>query len=122
MRWCEGWRGPAQIYPADCNGTNETITMKNIQVIDGAANCTYSIYSVTDEEFVILFPNPGQDIEFIEDAIERVGDENLGSIMRPVWNRPVEKRDVRGIHGTIFYELYWKREYYPTKKEVEMIT
>ncbi len=96
--------------------------MKNIQVIDGAANCAYSIYSVTDEEFVILFPNPGQDIEFIEDAIERVGDENLGSIMRPVWNRPVEKREVRGMHGTVFYELYWKREYYPTKKEAEMKT
>jgi hypothetical protein len=94
--------------------------MKNIQVIDGADNCTYSIYSVTDEEFLALFPHPGQDIEFIEDAIERVGDEKLGFMMRPVWGRAVAKSDVRGIQGTLFYGLHWKKKYYPTKKEAEM--
>ena len=38
--------------------------MKNIQVIDGANNCSYDIFAVTDDEFKILFPDPGQDIEF----------------------------------------------------------
>jgi len=28
--------------------------MKNIQVIDGAANCTFSIFQATDEEFALL--------------------------------------------------------------------
>jgi len=31
--------------------------MKNIQVIDRADNCTYSIFGATDEEFESIFPN-----------------------------------------------------------------
>lgn len=95
--------------------------MKNIQVIDGALNCAYEIYSVTDDEFRVLFPGEGQDIEFIEDAIERVGDSTLGQMMSEVWKRPVAKTDVVGIHGTLFYELGFKKKYYPTKKDSEMI-
>jgi hypothetical protein len=34
--------------------------MKNIQVIDGALNCTFSIFEATDEEFALLFPEPGR--------------------------------------------------------------
>jgi len=41
---------------------------KNIQVIDGAINCHYPIYSIEEEYFNLIFPN-GQDIEFIEDFI-----------------------------------------------------
>jgi hypothetical protein len=94
--------------------------MKNIQVIDGAMNCSYSIFAVTDEEFSILFPAAGQDIEFIEDVAERVGDLELGKLMEPVWKRPVEKPDVCGIHGTLFYQLTCKREYYPEKKSANL--
>jgi hypothetical protein len=36
--------------------------MKNIQVIDGALNSTFSIFQATDEEFALLFPEAGQDI------------------------------------------------------------
>ena len=32
-----------------------TETMKNIQVIDGAENCVYDIFSATDEEFALIF-------------------------------------------------------------------
>jgi hypothetical protein len=90
--------------------------MKNIQVIDGASNCSYDIFAMTEEEFWILFPDPGQDIEFIEDAIDRTGNDELGQIMRNVWKRPVKKPDVTGIHGTLFYELLWKKKYYPNKR------
>lgn len=31
--------------------------MKNIQVIDGALNCTFSIFQATDGEFRLLFPS-----------------------------------------------------------------
>jgi hypothetical protein len=96
--------------------------MKNVQIIDGANNCTYSIYSFTDEEFSTVFPEPGQNVEFIEDAVARVGDEHLGNILAPVWKRFVKKPEVAGIHGTLFYELGHKKKYYPTKKEEEMIT
>jgi hypothetical protein len=91
-------------------------------VIDGAMNCTYSIFSFSEEEFQIVFPGRGQDIEFIEDLIEREGDQRLGQLLRPVWQRLVDKKDVRGIHGTLFYELSFKKKYYPTKKDSEMIT
>ena len=96
--------------------------MKNVQIIDGANNCTYDIYSFTDGEFSIIFPEPGQNVEFIEDVSERVGDEQLGKILAPVWKRFVNKADVVGIHGTLFYQLQYKKKYYPTKKEEEMIT
>ena len=44
--------------------------MKNIQVIDGAVNCVYDIFSATDEEFALIFPN-GQDIAFIDEVYGR---------------------------------------------------
>jgi len=95
--------------------------VKNIQVIDGATNCSYDIFAVTDEEFRALFPSPGQDIEFIEDVVSRLGDDTLGKLMKPVWERPVPKPDVIGIHGTLFYQLVdQKRGYIPTKKSAEM--
>jgi hypothetical protein len=95
--------------------------MKNVQVIDGANNCTYSIFSFTDEEFMDIFPLPGQNIEFIEDVIERIGIDKVKKILSLVWSRIVDKKEVHGIHGTLFYELLLKKRYYPTKKEEEMI-
>lgn len=83
--------------------------MKNVQVIDGAVNTLYSIYAFTDEEFSVLFPEPGQDIEFIEDALERFGKDALGKALGPVWRRMVKKPEVNGIHGTLFYELLKKQ-------------
>jgi hypothetical protein len=94
--------------------------VKNIQVIDGANNCTYPIFSVTEEEFLFLFPSAGQDIEFIEDVLERSGDKEIERVLMPVWGRPIKKPDVRGIHGTLFYQLSWKKKFYPTKREREM--
>ncbi len=95
--------------------------MKNVQIIDGAENCTYSVYAFTEKQFTAIFPSPGQNVEFIEDAIERLGDAALGKLLKPVWNREVPKKKVRGIDGTLFYELTFKKKYYPTKREEEMI-
>jgi len=39
---------------------------RNVQVIDTALNCTYDVYSVSENDFMLLFPN-GQDVEFAED-------------------------------------------------------
>jgi hypothetical protein len=41
--------------------------MKNIQVIDGALNCTFSIFQATEEAFALLFLNLRQDIQYDED-------------------------------------------------------
>ena len=94
--------------------------MKNIQIIDAANNCSYSLFAATDEEFAAIFTN-GTDIEFAEDFFERVGEEAGIRITSALWDRPVDKRKVQGIHGTLFYQLLHKKRYYPTKREAEMI-
>jgi len=96
--------------------------MRNVQIIDGASNCTYSIFQFSDRQFAAIFPAKGQDIEFIDDAVRRIGDQNLGRLLKSAWKRPVDKKKVRGIHGTLFYELASKKKYYPTKIDAEMVT
>lgn len=94
--------------------------MKNVQIIDGADNCTYDIYAVSDEHFAEIFPDD-TDVEFAEDFVSRVGNERAAEISKSMWQNPVDKKEVVGIHGTLFYELTRKRGYYPTKKEAEAV-
>ncbi|MBV8564675.1 MAG: hypothetical protein JO273_04380 [Methylobacteriaceae bacterium] len=90
--------------------------MKNIQVIDGADNCKYRVFAATESEFELIFPN-GADLEFIEDFLDRVGEELGSEIMDAISTRPIEKEDVKGIHGTLFYELInVKKKFYPNKR------
>ncbi|MBM7044317.1 hypothetical protein JTP94_03975 [Rhizobium lusitanum] len=93
--------------------------MKNIQIIDGAENATFSIFQATDDEFAVIFPND-QDIELSEDFHERVGDERAQAILTPIWERPVLKREAKGIHGTLYYNWQRKRHHLPaSKREVD---
>ena len=94
--------------------------MKNIQVIDGADNCTYDIFQISDKDFKFIFPGD-TDIEFIEDFCDRVGEDKATEILAKVWKKRVDKKAVNGIHGTLFYELDYKKKYYPTKKDSEML-
>jgi hypothetical protein len=94
--------------------------MKNVQIIDGADNCTYDIYAVTEEEFCAIFPGD-TDVEFAEDFALRVGEDRAAEITNAMWSRPVDKKQVAGIHGTLFYELQRKAMYYPTKREAEAV-
>lgn len=91
--------------------------MKNIQVIDGARNCTFSIFQATDEEFRLLFPEPGQDIQFADDFEGLPDQEGVIQALGTLWTRPIKKPDAMGIHGTIFYQLEHYREVYPGKRE-----
>lgn len=95
--------------------------MKNIQIIDRAENATFSVFQATDDEFSAIFPVYGQDIELIEDFVARCGgDDEARAILRPVWERPILKRDADGIHGTLYYEYEDRREHLPaTKREVD---
>jgi len=93
--------------------------MKNVQVIDGARNCTYDVYAVTDKEYEILFTN-GTDIEFISDFVERVGKNTGTAVTNSMWKRRKNRKSIHGIHGTLFYELDFKKAFYPTRKEKEM--
>ena len=93
--------------------------MKNVQIIDGADNATFSVFQATEEEFAAIFPD-GRDIELIEDLIERIGKEATGSVLTSVWSRPILKRDALGIHGTLFYDNEHRRDHIPpSKREVD---
>lgn len=95
--------------------------MKNIQVIDRAANATFSIFQATEDEFSAIFPGEHQDIELIEDFIKRCGgDDRAGLILTPIWERPILKRDALGIHGSLYYNYEDRRHYLPTtKREID---
>ena len=91
--------------------------MKNIQVNDGALNCTFSIFQATDEEFSLVFPDPAQDIEYAEDIEARPNSQEVFNALSAVWERPVRKQDASGIHGTLFYQLERYKKWYPEKRE-----
>jgi hypothetical protein len=91
--------------------------MKNIQVIDGALNCTFSLFQATDEEFILLFPEAGQDVQFAEDIVTLTNQAEIDAALKRVWERPIRKRDAQGIHGTLFYELERYKSIYRQKRE-----
>ncbi|KVH56243.1 hypothetical protein WS89_02140 [Burkholderia sp. MSMB1072] len=94
--------------------------MKNIQIIDGAENCVYDIFAATDEQFDLIFPNE-TDIAFIDEVYGRSDEASLNAAFAEIWARPVKKKEVSGIHGTLFYELGQKKKYYPSRKDDEAV-
>ena len=94
--------------------------MKNIQVIDGADNCVYDIFAASDEEFAEIFP-AGQDIAFIDDVYARGNSQRLDQAFNAIWTRRISKRDAVGIHGILFYQLDFKKPYYPTLRDEEAV-
>jgi hypothetical protein len=88
--------------------------MKNIQVIDGASNCTFSIFQATDDEFALIFPDAGQDVQFASDLPDSA---DVRAALSQVWLRPVRKQNANGIHGTLFFELERYRQVFPRKRE-----
>ena len=94
--------------------------MKNIQVIDGAINSVYDIFQATDEEFAQIFAS-GEDIAFIDEVYDRVGEKQLDVVFEHIWQRRIQKTQVNGIHGTLFYQLEEKKPFYPTRRDEEAI-
>jgi hypothetical protein len=92
----------------------------NVQVIDGGLNCVYDIFATTPDEFVLIFA-PGTDVAFIDDVYERQSATELNALVSRVWQRRVRKRDAVGIHGTLFYGLAAKQQFYPTRRDEEAV-
>ena len=90
--------------------------MKNIQIIDGAENCVYDIFSATEEEFSLIFTS-GADVAFIDEVYAREDEEELDAAFSKIWNRRIRKIDAIGIHGLLFYENDVKKQYYPTRTD-----
>ena len=93
--------------------------MKNILMVDGAMNATFSVFQATDEEFTTLFPN-GEEMDVVEDVIARAGDEVAEVIFNRVWQRPILKSEAHGIHATIIYDDPSRRDYLPlSRREID---
>jgi len=92
---------------------------KNIQIIDAAKNCSYSIFQATQEELDRIFPDKGQDIEYAEDLFERLV-EDAENILSKIWARPIEKRNANGIHGTLFYDMQYRKDFLENKREKDL--
>jgi len=86
---------------------------KNIQVIDGAANCTFTIFSCSEEDFNLIFPNPNQDLQFNSELDET---KKVFDALNRLWTNPVIKTEVKGIHGTLFYNKDSIKEYFPKSR------
>lgn len=91
--------------------------MKNIQVIDGAENCSFSICLVDDKDFTAIFPARGQDIEFAEDLAKRLGSKRAGELISRSTTRRIRKKGAVGIHGTLFFQMANRRKYFPNKRD-----
>jgi hypothetical protein len=89
--------------------------MKNIQVIDGALNCTYSVFQATTDEFALLFPEPEQEVQFSEDLA--MDQDEVASALQRIWERPIRKRDAQGIHGTLYWGLEDRKGFYRELRE-----
>lgn len=94
--------------------------MKNIQFIDGAENCAYDVFSCREDDFRLAFPANGQNVEFIEDLVDRLGEQDAGEFVSRISSHPIRKSAANGIHGTLFFGLGYKRKYYPNKKESDL--
>ena len=94
--------------------------MKNVLVIDGAVNCVFDIFQATPLEFETIFPGD-TDIAFIDEVLTRHTEVEISTVFSQIWQRRIAKRDAIGIHGTLFYELQAKKDYYPTRKDEEAI-
>lgn len=90
--------------------------MKNIQVIDGAENCVYDIFSLSEKDFSSIFPK-GKNIAFIDEVINKDNEDAIAKLFDRLWSRPIKKSKVRGIHGTLFYGLNEKKKYYPDRRD-----
>jgi hypothetical protein len=64
-----------------------------------------------------LFPEPRQDIQYAEDLAHLLKQAEINAALRRIWERPIRKRDVAGIHGTLFYQLERYKAWYREKRE-----
>ena len=95
-------------------------SMKNIQVVDGAVNCAYDIFAASDVEFRMIFAR-GEDVAFIDEVFRkhRAKKKQLEAALARIWGRRIPKREVRGIHGMLFFQLPEKKAFYPTRCDEE---
>jgi hypothetical protein len=95
-------------------------SLKYIQLIDSSDSCTHDVCEVDAAIFKKIFIAQRQDIEFLEDLKERMGAKEAAILQKTLANRLVDKKTIPRIDGTLFIDLYYKKEFYPTKIDMEV--
>ena len=88
---------------------------KNVQIIDGARNALFDIFEIDENDFYQIFPSNGQDIEFSSDFIERAGDKGR-SVLARLYDKRLNKKNVIGIHGSLFCGVDERKPFFKNKK------
>lgn len=74
------------------------IHMRNIEIIDGALNGRFEIYSITDQTFSKLFPL-GQGEIYLEDLSENLQEDE--AFWNRVYAQEIDRQTVQGVHGIL---------------------
>ena len=80
----------------------------------------YDIFAATEEEFARIFP-ADQNIAFSDEVSARNTSAAFVAILNQIWQRPIAKRDVVGIHGILFYGLQHKKQFYPSRRDKDAV-
>ena len=72
--------------------------MKNIEIVDGALNSRFEIYTAEDAVFHRLFPDGTEEI-YLEDLSEAL--QNDVAFWDRVYEQEVDRQTVQGIHGIL---------------------
>lgn len=94
--------------------------MKNMQLVEPAENCWFAIYSLEEDDFALIFPAPGQDVEFFEDVVKRLGKSEAHELLVRTTRRYVHKPDIHGIHGTLFCDFEQRKKHFPNKQYADL--
>ncbi len=77
--------------------------------------------SATDDEFGQYFRPLVRTWKSRRIFVERVGEADANLDSNAIWERPILKRDVNGIHGTLYSTTNRRRRHLPTsKREVDL--
>lgn len=91
--------------------------MKNIMVVDKSQDYFFDVHSVSDEDFLQIFPGNGQNIEFNDDLYARFDIENLNDVFHRMWHARIANKNAKGLHGILFYEDHDRKPFYKNKKD-----
>jgi Fic family protein len=58
-----------------------------------------------------------QDIQYAEDLGDLPRQDEIAVALQRIWERPIRKHDIQGIHGTLFYQLQHYKNIYREKRE-----
>lgn len=92
-------------------------------VIDGAINSTHDVFGIDSDIFEIVFPG-NNDVAFLDEVTERVKLQGIDEVtfFNRLYANLVDKKSINGLHGTLHSTgSYCRKEFFPTRKESEVV-